>query len=163
MNNYTCEGDLRDDMPANWWLGSSNCFYLLAALVHRNNPDIVSDPTDAPPGGTRDAIRKQVTDDRAKEVVASKSAAGTNRSQIEENMMTTKAALMAQNIDLQQTEGIKEQLNLMKEFRSSFVNVSNTPGGTATGEKEFDEAVYDMLCELPFMKKRKANNNGGST
>lgn len=66
-------------------------------------------------------------------------------------MMSTKATLMKKNIELQETEGIEKQLNLMERFKSSFVNTSQDGG-----EREYDKAVRDMLDELPFMKKRKA-------
>jgi hypothetical protein len=65
-------------------------------------------------------------------------------------MMATKATLMKQNIELQETEGIEKQLNLLERFKPSFVNTS-----TEEGEAEYDQAVRDMLNELPFMKKRK--------
>jgi hypothetical protein len=38
-------------------------------------------------------------------------------------MLRTKAKLMEQNIDLQETEGIEKQLNLLDKFKSSFVNI----------------------------------------
>ena len=66
-------------------------------------------------------------------------------------MMLTKATLMKKNIELQETEVIQKQLNLMERFKSSFVNTSQDGG-----EQEYHKAVRDMLDELPFMKKRKA-------
>jgi hypothetical protein len=64
-------------------------------------------------------------------------------------MMSLKATILQNNIDLQQVEGIEKQLNLMERFKSSFVNTS-----TDGGEAEYDKAVRDMLDDLPFMKKR---------
>lgn len=127
--------------------------YLLAVFVHKNNPDIAMDPLDAPAGDTRANVRKKTAAERASEVVSSMTAQGSNRGKLEESMMSTKATLMKQNIELQETEGIEKQLNLMERFKSSFVNTSRDGDG---GEQEYDKAVRDMLDDLPFMKKRKA-------
>ncbi len=66
---------------------------------------------------------------------------------------SSKAIILQNNIDLQQMQGIEKQLNLMERFKSSFVNIS-----TKGGEEGYDQAVKDMLDDIPFMKK----HNGGS-
>ena len=77
-------------------------------------------------------------------------------------MLRTKAKLMEQNINLQETEGIEKQLNLLDKFKSSFVNIVREQN-SENGKHEYDLAVCDLLHELPFMmKKRKkaaASNN----
>jgi hypothetical protein len=70
-------------------------------------------------------------------------------------MLKTKAKLMEQNIELQETEGIEKQLHLMDKFKASFVNVYGQQN-PENGNREYDIAVCDLLNELPFMKKRKA-------
>ena len=97
----------------------------------------------------------QVEKDRGKEIIAAKVASVTVRGELDELMMRTKATLMEQNIELQETEGIEKQLNLMDKFKASFVNVYGEVDATS-GEREYDMAVFDLLHELPFMKKRKA-------
>ena len=147
-------------MPSGWWLApptktdkaSKQSHFLLAVLVHKNNPDIVSDPIDAPTGITRDTMRKAASVDRIQSVAASALAQGSTRGKLEESMMSTKAILVKQNIVLQETEGIEKQLSLMERFKSSYVNTSTDAAG---GEHEYDMAVREMLDDLPFMKKRK--------
>jgi hypothetical protein len=89
-------------------------------------------------------------------------ASVTVRGELDESMMRTKATLMEQNIELQATEGIEKQLNLMDKFKSSFVNVYGE-NDASSGQREYDMAVCDLLHELPFMKKlmkkRKAAEN----
>lgn len=158
-----CDQDIREDMPAGWWLAANNekdkknnkyCFYLLAALVHRNNPDVIPEATDADAGDSRAIIRKKVKDQRATDVASGKSAPQTTKGKIEESMMSAKAVLMQQSIELQEVQGVREQLLMMKEFKSSFVNMHNKYSGD--GDAEYDETVCDMLSALPIMKKRKA-------
>jgi hypothetical protein len=94
-------------MPSGWWLAPptktdatvKQSHFLLAVLVHKNNPDIVSDPINAPTGITRDTMRKAASDDRIQGIAASAALAqGSTRGKLEESMMSTKAILMKQNI-----------------------------------------------------------------
>ena len=163
ISNYIEESDIWGDIPTGWWLSNASCFYCLAALVHRVNPDITEDPTTVAAGGTRIDQRKQVANDRANAYAAAKSGPGTIRGEMEESMLVTKATLMKKNIELQETENIKEQLLLMEKFKSSFVNVSKgTAGDDVDGEMEYDKNVYNLLDELPFRKKMKAHADADS-
>ena len=85
-------------------------------------------------------------------------AATTNRAQQEERMMSAKTALMEQALVSGVVEQAKEQLNLLKEFKSSFDNVSSQ-GDAAS---DYDKAVHDLLMQLPCMKKRCADNGNNN-
>ena len=158
MNNYADADDIGKDIPNGWSLlppskadkAPKQSHYMLAVLVHKNNADIVSDPLDAAAGATRETGRKQAAEERTTEKAIAQTAQGSIRGKLEESMMSTKATLMKQTIELQETEGIEKQLNLMERFKSSFVNTS-----LEGGEQEYDRAVREMLNDLPFMKKRK--------
>ncbi len=143
------------NVPDGWWISHPSCYYLLSALVHKNTPDIADDPTKVPSGGTRDEQRKQVMEDRAKEIMAAKTSSASIRGELDESMMRTKATLMKQNIEILDTEKIEKQLNLMDKFKSSFVNVHGRESAEE-GLRHYDTAVCGLLNELPFMKKRRA-------
>ena len=159
-------GQHASELQDGWWISNERigkteskldrvpCIYILAALVHKDNPDLVVDPTLVPASGTRDDIRMQMSKAREKEKVVQKMASVTARGKLDDSMMRTKAKLMEQNIDLQETEGIEKQLNLMDRFKSSFVNVYGELN-EINGQREYDMAVCDLLHELPYMKKRK--------
>ena len=157
--------DIQHDMPQNWWLASKDkgavrhCNYLLAALVHRHNPDVIPDPKDAPGGETRESIRKKVKETRAISVEEEKSGPKTERGKHEEAMMAAKATMMQKNVELQECEVVKEQLMMLKEFKTSFVSEYSKDGDD--GEKEYDDTVCEMLHQLPIMKKRRAMNGDG--
>ena len=54
-------------------------------------------------------------------------------------------------------EVVKEQLMMMKEFKSSFVSAYNKDGEEdGRGEKEYDATVFEMLDQQPIMKKHQA-------
>ncbi len=55
-------------------------------------------------------------------------------------------------------EQAKEQLNLLKEFKSLFDKVSSQ-GDTASN---YDKAAHNLLMQLPCMKKRRADNGNNN-
>ena len=42
-----------------WWLEGETCKWMLAVLVHKDNPDVCSNPTAVAPGTTRALARKE--------------------------------------------------------------------------------------------------------
>jgi hypothetical protein len=89
------------EVPDGWWLLNTTTHLLLAVLVHRMNPDVVSDPTIAPTGPTRDALCAEARHDTVERremerIVASHS---TERQRAEDSILVSKAQLMAQTID----------------------------------------------------------------
>ena len=74
-------------------------------------------------------------------------------------MISAKTALMEQALVSGAVEQAKEQLNLLKEFKSSFDNVS-TQGDAAS---EYDKAAHELLMQLPCMKKRRADRGDSNT
>jgi hypothetical protein len=49
---------MRAHIPEAWWLEGESCKWILAVLVHRDNPDVCSDLTSVAPGGTCATARK---------------------------------------------------------------------------------------------------------
>ena len=170
-----CDKDLFESIQNTWWITSVKAggrggqkkndkpvLYLLAALVHRNNPDIIPDATDAASGATCEDIRKKTKETRAIEVAAAKVAPYTVKGELEELTLKNKNALMEKTNELQEISGVQSQLLMMEKFKSSFVNRYNRNDGD--GDAEYDETICDILDEFPIMKKRKAramaNNRG---
>ena len=77
------------EMPGGWWLTHSSAHFLLAALVHKNNPDIAVDPTTVAAGGTREDQRKQVRDDRIKERELYPMFASSKHAELKESNIST--------------------------------------------------------------------------
>jgi hypothetical protein len=81
-------------------------------------------------------------------------ATTSNRVKQEEKMISAKTALMEQALVSGAVKQAKEQLNLLKEFKRSFDNVS-AQGDAAL---EYDKAAHELLMQLPCMKKRRADH-----
>ena len=150
--------ELMAEIPDGWWLMNNATHLLLAVLVHRSNPDVVSDPTTVPAGQTRESIRKnsekETLERRDVDRIVERHATGRQRA--EESMLESKAKLMAQTIDSGTIDQVKEQLSLLSQFKESFVKVKNRLG-EGKGEDEYDETAHDLLSELPFLKKRRTS------
>jgi len=155
--------ELMSEVPDGWWLMNPTTYLLLAVLVHRCNPDVIADPTNAPTGPTRETLRRESRKDSVerRDSAMTVEVHGTSRRQhAEESMLASKAKLMAQTVDSGTIDQVKEQLSLLSQFKDSYVKVQNRINGH--GEDDFDETAHDLLSELPFLKKRRAKRNGGS-
>lgn len=126
-------------------------------MVHRNNPDVIPEATDAPSGDTRESIRKKAKEARSISVEEAKAGPRTERGKHEDAMMAAKATMMQKNVELQECEVVKEQLMMLKEFKTSFISGSSKDGND--GEKEYDLTVRKLLHRLPIMKKLRATDD----
>ncbi len=74
-------------------------------------------------------------------------------------MMSSKAQLMARTVDSGIIDQVKEQMMLLQQFKDLFINVQDrvNPG---RGQMDFDQTAHDLLCELPFIKKRHLGQSG---
>jgi hypothetical protein len=152
------------EVPEGWWLLHPSTNLLLAVLVHRCNPDITGDPTELAPGPTREVIRAGTREDLFARREREKAAehVGGDRQRVEMSMMTSKAQLMAQTVDSGAIDQVKEQLSLLAQFKDSFVRVQDRLTG-GKGEDDYDQTAHDLLSELPFMKKRRLDQNADDT
>jgi hypothetical protein len=72
-------------MPIGWWLAPptktdksvKQSHFLLAVLVHKNNPDIVSNSIDAPAGITHDTMWKAASDEKVQAIASFALAQGS--------------------------------------------------------------------------------------
>ena len=46
-------------IPAYWWLKNKSCKYILSVLVHKDNKDIITNPSKQPSGPTRKKVREK--------------------------------------------------------------------------------------------------------
>jgi hypothetical protein len=155
--------ELMMEVPEGWWLLYPSTNLLLAALVHRSNPDIIADPTEIAPGPTRASLRADGRNDTAARRDRDRIVEnyGTERQRAEDSMLSSKAHLMAQTIDSGTIDQVKEQLTLLAQFKDSFISVQNRIH-EGQGQADFDQTAHDLLSELPFLKKRRLGGEGNN-
>ena len=99
----------------------SPCLYLLAALVHKANPDVISDPTQMRQGCTRIAMKNKETAEIASENKAEKNKPPTTVcAKAEEEMFTSKARIMSQTAEIGEIDIDERQVGLLKRIKSSY-------------------------------------------
>jgi hypothetical protein len=69
------------------------------------------------------------------------------------SMMSSKAKLMAETINSGTIDQVREQMMLLQQFKESFVNVQDQVNG-GQGQMDHHQTALDLICELPFLKKR---------
>ncbi len=57
--NYNDNESIFSHIPDAWWLEGESCKWMLSVLVHKDNPDVCSDPTAVAAGTTRALARKE--------------------------------------------------------------------------------------------------------
>ncbi len=57
--NYNDDENIFSHIPDARWLEGESCKWMLSVLVHKDNPDVCSDPTTVAAGTTRALARKE--------------------------------------------------------------------------------------------------------
>ena len=129
-------------------------YLILSVLVHKQNPDIATDPTKVPAGTTRSSQRQDEVVKLMKRCLQANEikTVTTKRGKIKENQQEAKVTLMEQALNMGKVEEVKEQLHLMKEFKESMDNIE----ANGDAASEFDKAAYELLLQLPFMQQRQS-------
>ena len=133
---------LTDTIPPLWWLENKACCYMLACLVHKDNPDISSDAASLPSGGTR----IQQREDAAAEVNEERTLARAARPASESEMVDIqfkKAKIRGMNAHVSEKEikNILTQITAMKENKEFWIE--------AMGEEAFKFEMVNLLKLMP--------------
>ena len=120
--------ELLQAIPVDWLMQNSTTNLLLAILVHRCNPDIIVDPTAIALGQTHETMRDNTHDDTTarREIDRIVGNHGTECQCAENSMLSLKAKLMAQTIYFGEIDQVKEQLNLLAQFKELVDKVKQT-------------------------------------
>ena len=121
VNNYIDEDDMYNDMADGWWLKTLPWLYLLPTLVHKANPDAISDPTQTRQGSIRVTMKNKEAAEIAAEKEAEKSKpTSTVCGKAKEDMFLLKATIMAQTAAIGEMDIVKRQVALLERVKSSY-------------------------------------------
>ena len=56
--NYHEPGSVNSKIPSWWWLTDDKCKYILSCVVHKDNKDLSTSPSNLPAGQSRKGIRE---------------------------------------------------------------------------------------------------------
>ena len=152
------DDDILHDM-GDWWMEDKHADkHFLAVLVHRDNPDIIDDPTTIPEGPTRDTIRKEerAAAKRADKFVGANEAgakiAAADRKETDK-LMAIKEMGMQISCDQMQCNLITSQLTVMEKYDQLLKTTWSERGGD--GDARYRNTMTDLIEELPLIKKQK--------
>ena len=136
-------------IPDGWWLTSETCKFMLACLVHKDNKDISSRPTNLPPGRSRIAARKEkeraISVERGKAKMDRPVPAQETYGDIDIAIKKAKVEGMMSYASKTAVDMIVMQVNLMRENAEIFKRIHR--------ESEYNTMIANLLCQLPGVNR----------
>ena len=143
-------------IPDGWWLTSKTCKFMLACLVHKDNKDISSRPTNLPPGRSRIAARKEkeraISVERGKAKMDCPVPAQETYGDIKIAIKKAKIEGMKSYASKTAMDMIVTQVNLLREYAEIFKSIH--------GESEYNTMISNLLCQLPGVNRSAGRSAG---
>ena len=132
--NYDDPVKVQAMIPATWWLENKSCRYILSVLVHKDNKDIVTNPSKYPPGPTRKKVReksnKLIADERTAarlerpvDVVGGNGAVKTMKiGDVENDAKRAQVDGMMSVIEKNRVDSIERKIAIMQKLEQVYVS-----------------------------------------
>ena len=139
------------NIPEGWWLNHDVCKYILSCLVHKDNKDITTKPTQQPPGH----LRVEARDRKEKALEGERAVAkadcpvkkfGDVDHQIRKIKVEGLQSLVLKNcVDAIKTRvnAIRTQIELMQQMERIYVR--------RMGQDKYDAMIVLLINQLPSM------------
>jgi hypothetical protein len=141
------------NIPEGWWLNRDICKYILSCLVHKDNKDITTKPTQQPPGHS--CIEARGRKEKALEVLeraVSKADRPVEKygdvdhqlknirvEGMQSQVLKNRADAIKTNVD-----AIRTQIELMQQMESVY--------DWKMGQTKHDDMIVSLIIQLPSMK-----------
>jgi hypothetical protein len=152
-------------IPSNWWLEHKSCKYILSVLVHKDNKDIVTNPTKQPPGPTRKKVREQ-----SKKLIAEERAVDrlNRRVEVQEDNGSVKTIKlgdveidakraqvdgMRSVIEKNTIDSIERKITIMQKMEQIYVG--------RFGREWYEKQLLNLVNQLPGMLASGGESYGG--
>ena len=149
--DYDDDYDVWAKIPEGWWLNHDVCNYILSCLVHKENKDITTKPTQQPPGHTR--VEARGRKEKALEVERAVAKAdrpvpvekyGDVDHQLKKIRVEGMQSQVLKNcVDAIKTnvDAIRTQIELMQKMVSVYVR--------KMGQSKYDDMIVSLINQLP--------------
>ncbi len=150
--DYDNDISVMANIPEGWWLNHDVCKYILSCLVHKDNKDITTKPTQQPPGHSRIEARGR----KEKALESERAVTKANRPvekygdvdhQIKKIRVEGLQSMVLKNrADAIKTcvDAIRTQIELMQQMESIYVR--------RMGQEKYDEdMIVSLINQLPSM------------
>jgi hypothetical protein len=152
-------------IPSNWWLEHKSCKYILSALVHKDNKDIVPNPTKQPTGLTRKKVRE-----KSKKVIAEERAVDRldRRVEVQDNNGAVKTIKlgdveidakraqvdgMRSVIEKNTIDSIERKISIMQKMEQIYVG--------RFGREWYEKQLLNLVNQLPGMLVASGGDGDG--
>jgi hypothetical protein len=139
-------------IPDGWWLTSET----FACLVHKDNKDISSRPTNLPPGRSHIAARKEkeraISVERGKAKMDCPVRAQETYGDVDIAIKKAKVEGMKSYASKTATDMIVTQVKLMRENAEIFKSIH--------GENQYNTMIANLLCQLPGVNRSAGSSAG---
>jgi hypothetical protein len=132
-----------------WWLNNDFCKYILSCLVHKDNKDISTKPTEQPPDHSR--IEARGRKEKALEVeraVAKADRPVEKYGDVDHQLKKTRvegmqSQVLKNRVDAIKTnvDAIRTQIELMQKMESVYVR--------KMGQSKYDDMIVSLINQLP--------------
>ena len=137
------------NIPKGWWLNHDFCKYILSCLIHKDNKDISTKPTEQPPGHLR--IEARGRKEKALEVERAVAKADHPVEQygdvdhqlkkirvegMQSQILKNRVDAIKMNVD-----AIRTQIELMQKMESVYVR--------KMGQSKYDDMIVSLINQLP--------------
>jgi hypothetical protein len=137
------------NIPKGWWLNHDFCKYILSCLVHKDNKDISTKPTEQPPGHSR--IEARGRKEKALEVeraVAKADRPVEKYGDVDHQLKKIRVEGMQSQVLKNRVDAIKTnvdairiQIKLMQKMESVYVR--------KMGQSKYDDMIVSLINQLP--------------
>ena len=144
--DYDDDVDVVRNIPDKWWLEHDACKYLLSCLVHKENKDISTRPTQLVTGRTREDLREK----RREDIEAARAVARAERPEKsgESEMKKMKMDGMQSQVEINKVTRITNQINLMERMKEMYVRTM--------GLEKYEQKIVALINKMPDMAEGDA-------
>ena len=126
---------------------------MLAVLVHKDNPDVCSDPMSVAPGGTRATARKNKEKTLNEERVMGKASCPVKtHGDVEHQIKKARIQGMHLHVAKIGIDAIIAQVSALRENKDVLIE--------ALGREQFDAQIVHLLGQLPGLPKIQSSGGG---
>ena len=124
---------------------------MLAVVVHKDNPDVCSDPTVVAPGTTHVLARKEKEKALVEERVMEKASRPVEtHGDVDNQIKKARIEGMKSHVNKIDIEAIIAQVQIMRANEEIMIG--------SLGKKQYNDQIVHLLGQLPGLNKSKSNN-----
>jgi hypothetical protein len=143
-------------VPSSWWLEQKSCKYILSVLVHKDNKDIVTNPSKQPPGPMRIKVREKAVDklDQTVEVQDDNGAVKTIKLRdVEIDAKRAQVDGMRSIIEMNRLDSVERKITIMQKMEQVYVS--------RFGREWYEKQLLNLVNQLPGMLPCGGDNDSG--